>query len=137
MEKKTAALGIGDQIRQGDVLIMRTKHRALRGLKEQQREHGCVVLAHGEATGHHHSIEDRGCKLYLDDSVRSAPDAMQVLTRIGGLVPDRIIAMTDPVLLTHQEHDHIVISAKGAKSMHGTVIVQKEYSPGELRNVAD
>jgi hypothetical protein len=137
MEKKTAILGIGDHIRQGDVLLTRTTRRALKGLKELPRENGRVVLAHGEATGHHHSIEDRGCKLFLEDSTRAAPDAMQVLSRIGGLMPDRPIVTDGPVLLTHQEHDHIEIVAKGAKGLHGRVSIQREYHPSELRNVAD
>lgn len=129
--KKTNA--VKTIMRQGDVLIIRTADRDVKGLKRVAREQGRVVLAHGEVTGHAHAIADKECSLYLDDSVKSAPDAMGMIARIGGnLIPDRVLKVTRAVTLRHEEHGPIALP-KGTY----TVRLQREYSPTELRNVAD
>lgn len=118
--------------RQGDVAIVKCGHEP-RG-KKVPREAGRIVLAHGEVTGHAHAIESRYASLYLDDSNRlSGPDAMTMLSRLGGgLIPDRVLKATRTVALGHEEHGEIKLPAGGY-----TVRIQREYQPGELRNVAD
>lgn len=51
--------------RQGDVLIQRVRGKAKGG--PVQAEHGRLILARGEATGHHHSIPANAGTLTLDE----------------------------------------------------------------------
>jgi len=102
--------------RQGDVLIERIS--ALPAiLKKLNREHGRVVLAHGEATGHHHSLMEEHVDLY-----ETADQAGVTFLEIKEAM----------AALTHQEHAPITIPP-------GTYRVtrQREYSPEAIRNVAD
>lgn len=125
--------------RQGDVGIL--KLAANPGLldrakTEQAREGGRLVLAHGEVTGHAHAISAPTASLYLDDSVISAPDAMQVIARIGGgVIPDRVLAAEGAVFLGHEEHDVIPASTIKGKSI---VRIQREYAGAQRsRSAAD
>lgn len=104
--------------RQGDVLIV-PGATIPAGTTKVKREHGRVVLAHGEVTGHHHSIAERGVQLV---SKEEADELRMWMT----------VTAPDPVELTHQEHDTILIPP-------GTYEVrrQREYAPGGIRNVAD
>lgn len=139
---------IEGQYRQGDVLIqeatlpwamseIEAATRDVSKFKKVPREAGRVVLAHGEVTGHAHAIEARNCSLYAEDSTRAAPDVMHALARLGGgmtgaLIPDRILKASKPVELKHEEHATIALKGKDH-----VVRIQREYTPGELRNVAD
>ena len=119
--------------RQGDVAIIATKDRDCSKLQAVPRDAGRIVLAYGEVTGHAHAIPSPHASLYLDDSTIAAPDAMQEIARLGGgLIPDRVLRADQPVRLLHEEHAPIDLPA-------GSYIVriQREYSPQELRNVAD
>ena len=104
-------------IRQGDVLVRRI--RALsKGLKPAEPENGRLVLAHGEATGHHHSFA-------LSDRV--------ALFREDGSGGGLFLSVTGaPVSLEHQEHTALVV-----KPGHYEVVRQREYSPEAIRRVAD
>lgn len=76
-------------IRQGDVLVKRIKALP-KNLTSAEAEGGRFVLAHGEATGHHHSfaISERVAMFREDGSG-------------GGL----FLSVTGaPVALEHQEH---------------------------------
>ncbi len=99
------------QYRQGDVLIETVKQVPTR-LPEVPKEGGRVVLAHGEATGHSHSL---GAGTLLAD-----PSG------------DRFLILEADGSLTHQEHDAIDLPAGNYK-----VRRQVEYSPQAIRNVAD
>ena len=119
--------------RQGDVAIIATKDRDVSSLKPVPRDAGRIVLAYGEVTGHAHAIPSEHASLYLDDSMVAAPDAMQAIARLGGgLIPDRILKADKPVRLLHEEHAPIELPAGSY-----VVRIQREYSPAELRNVAD
>lgn len=121
-------------VRQGDVLLIPVDDGP--SGKRQKREGGLLILARGEATGHHHSIADRNCSLYLDEQRPiSTEDARQMVARLGGgLIPDRLLVIGDKgATLKHQEHSAIAL-APGAYICR----VQREYVAGELaRNVAD
>jgi hypothetical protein len=100
-------------VRQGDVLLIRVakpkeKGTALKG------EHGRLILARGEATGHHHSVA-------MADAELMAANGITYL--------DVRKAMT---MLTHQEHAPIRLK-------RGTyrVVTQREYHPKAIRKVAD
>lgn len=121
------------QFRQGDVLIDFDNPPTALG-KKLPREAGRVVLAHGEATGHTHSIGDRGVSLFaLENNRATGESAAQAIARIGGgLVRDRALETKRPVALVHQEHDPIKLPAGTAR-----VIIQRTYEPAGLRSVAD
>lgn len=99
--------------RQGDVLIERVS-RLPKTLTPVKPEAGRLILARGEATGHHHSIDADVATLSLDE---------------GGVMFLTIEELTE---VQHQEHAPIAVEP-------GTYRVtrQREYSPAEIRNVAD
>ena len=102
--------------RQGDVLIVRVENMP-RDLKKIDRENDRVVLAYGEVTGHAHAIKDQRAALFRD------PRLMAIFLTVSG---------DAPVSLEHDEHDTIAIPPGNYQ-----VVRQREYSPAEIRNVAD
>lgn len=104
-------------IRQGDVLLRRIKVLPA-GLSPAPAENGRLVLAHGEATGHHHSFAlSERVALFREDGSG------------GGL----FLTITGaPAALEHQEHTALVLDPG-----HYQVVRQREYSPEEIRRVAD
>lgn len=120
--------------RQGDVLVMEGGTKQKTGERIAGKAGASATLALGEVTGHHHSIFDKGARLFaLEDNRVTGESAMQMIARLGGgLIPDRLLKLEAPAELTHQEHDTIQLPA-GDK----VVRVQREYSPGAMRSVAD
>jgi hypothetical protein len=107
----------GTHFRQGDVLIVRVN-----AIPEQTtpiaREHGKIVLAHGEVTGHSHAIADREAEFY------SAPDTSDRFLRIMA---------ASGVELRHEEHATIALPPGNY-----AVRIQREYQPHDLpRRVGD
>lgn len=99
--------------RQGDLLLVRVD-QAPEG-QRQKAERGRLILARGEATGHHHSVAVRDAELIV-----TAAEAVFL----------RIMA---PTPLEHQEHGAITLPPGDYR-----VTRQREYQPGELpRQVAD
>jgi hypothetical protein len=101
--------------RQGDVLVVPVESIP-ENVKPVKRENGNVVLAHGEVTGHAHAIKSEHAALFSD------PTLMAIFMTVG----------TETVLLEHQEHETISIPPGNYR-----VIRQREYHPGELRQVED
>ncbi len=99
--------------RQGDVLM-----RSSRIPKDARRKEltGRAVMAYGEVTGHAHALEQ------IDDIE---------LYEMAGRVFVRVVSAAGTPL-THEEHGTIVLP-KGTYER----IVQREYSPEAVRNVAD
>lgn len=97
--------------RQGDVLIRRI--HSLPKQKAVRRENG--ILAYGEVTGHAHKVAD--------------PETAEVLEVGEGLY---LRASGDGVRIIHEEHGSITLPAGNYE-----VTIQREYSPAEIRNVAD
>ena len=102
-------------IRQGDILLIPAD--TMIGTPVPL-EHGRVVLAHGEATGHTHSISAR------DDIT------LVTLEQAGEL--RMWLTLDAPAELEHQEHDTLTVPP-------GTWEIrrQREYRRGELQRVAD
>lgn len=102
--------------RQGDVLIERIEALPAQ-LKKLPREKRQVVLAHGEVTGHAHAIADKHVDLFAAES-----DPGVTFLEVREAV----------AALKHEEHATI-------KLPPGNYVVrrQREYSPEEIRNVAD
>jgi len=103
-----------NQYRQGDVLIERVEEIP-RGIKRQKHK-GKIVLALGEATGHHHCLETEA---YAADWWKTD----------GG---DQFVETRASAVITHQEHAPIPLPAGRYR-----VRRQREYSPEAIRNVAD
>ncbi len=101
--------------RQGDVMV-RAVASLPAGLTEVPRDAGRVVLAYGEVTGHAHAIRQSSAKLFM------AEDPGRRFLVIDGEAAE----------LRHEEHGTIAL-APG----HYEVVIQREYSPEEIRQVQD
>jgi hypothetical protein len=97
--------------RQGDVLIRRLK--SLPTQKAQPRLTG--ILAYGEVTGHAHRIEDLTHAEVLEVG-------KGLFLRVGA----------EGVRVIHEEHAPVTLPAGNYE-----VEIQREYTPAEIRNVAD
>jgi hypothetical protein len=153
------------QYRQGDVMIERVPSLPT-GLKKVARENGRVILAHGDVTGHAHVFVEEGTQKFTDAEgaeyfeVRGSRFHLrlpilrkwrsQVLVRHSELgliefaVSDIEIEGNEAVIagefgfLRHDEHNLQGIPAgsyRGAAA--GKKVYQREYSPEEIRRVAD
>jgi len=100
------------QYRQGDVFIEQISSIPQDVKKQENKE---KILARGEATGHHHSIE-------ITNATESFVDSAGLL----------YLNLQENTTLIHQEHAPIEIP-KGFYR----VIIQREYGPDEIRNVLD
>ena len=97
--------------RQGDVLIRTIK--SLPTQKAQPRLTG--ILAYGEVTGHAHRVEDLTHAEVLEVG-------KGLFLRVGA----------EGVRVIHEEHAPVMLPAGDYE-----VELQKEYTPQEIRNVAD
>lgn len=102
--------------RQGDVLIEEVREIP----SGAKRAKGKIILAHGEATGHAHTIEDRDSADWW------------VLPGRGTRSEEQYLEVEKGASVVHQEHAPIVLPAGRYK-----VTRQREYSPEAIRNVAD
>ena len=98
--------------RQGDVLI-RSVEAIPAKTTAVPREAGRVVLAHGEVTGHSHAIASKFAHLVA----------------VGA---QRFLRADEPVVLRHEEHAEIKLPAGSYE-----ITIQREWTPSEIRNVAD
>lgn len=97
--------------RQGDVLIRRIK--SLPTQKAQPRLTG--ILAYGEVTGHAHRLEDLAHAEVLEVG-------KGLFLRVG----------EEGVRVIHEEHAPVELPAGNYE-----IEIQREYTPAEIRNVAD
>lgn len=96
--------------RHGDVLLLSVDEIPA-GAKELARE--SVVLAEGEVTGHSHRLSGAGV----------------ALLEAGG---ERYASIPHGGALNHEEHGRIAVAPGDYRA-----IIQRVYSPTEIRNVAD
>lgn len=99
-----------DIYRHGDLLIKSCKKR------EVKNKGDYIKLALGEATGHHHTLE--GKNIFFDG--------------IDGAI--KYFEITEPVNLTHQEHNTLQITPGSYE-----IIIEREYDYFEenIKNVVD
>jgi len=104
-------------IRQGDVLLIPVKALPKDAIAQAPKGNK-VILAYGEVTGHHHRFE------FLDTSHN-----VKLFHGSGGA---RYLEVAAPADLLHEEHDT-------ARVPPGKYLIptQVEYTPAELRRVAD
>lgn len=111
------------QVRQGDVLLSKT--RDIKGACIRP-DGDRIILAHGETTGHcHEVIENRAIAGATDD----IPAAQLFEDPSDG---QRYLLVSRACVLTHQEHGAIPLTPGAYR-----VGRQSEYSPEEIRQVAD
>lgn len=101
--------------RQGDVLIEQIAALPA-AVQERKPSKGRIILALGEATGHHHALEER--------------DAADWWKTEG--TEEQFLDVKTATEVTHQEHAPIVLPP-GSYRVHR----QREYTPEAIRNVAD
>ena len=99
-------------VRQGDILIEQIK--SIPQAKKQDNKER-IILAYGEATGHHHSIE-------VTESTESFIDESGTL----------YLSLGKDTVLEHQEHAKIDLPSGKYK-----VTIQREYFPDAIRPVGD
>ena len=100
-------------MRQGDVGLQRVSSMP-DGMKEIPLDKGRVILAYGEVTGHAHAIAD-------------TPKA-----KLWDAGAERFLQVLEHTSLRHEEHAPIDLEPGIYQ-----VIQQREYSPEEIRRVAD
>lgn len=99
--------------RQGDVCLERIAHLPP-GLSKQKPIEGRIILARGEVTGHHHSLDIDAADWWKSDT------------------GEQFVTVTERTPVEHQEHKPISL-AKGVYK----IIQQQEYTPQNVRSVAD
>jgi len=103
-------------IRQGDVLCIPVASVPESAKAKEMPRDKDVILAFGEVTGHAHRIKERALVAFEGD-VPGAAAWLNVL---------------EPVNLTHEEHTAHTLPSGAWK-----INIHREYSPEEIRNVAD
>ena len=110
-----------DQIRQGDVLLVRLEQTPEQFLAESgrrvdrlARDRGRLVLAEGEATGHAHVIESEEAELFAEDEELLDPgETAELFLLVHGAAP---------VPLEHEEHAPLAVPPGVYR-----VVRQREY----------
>ena len=95
-------------VRQGDVLLVSVDAVP----DTAQKQEGRCILAMGEVTGHAHEVP-LGGQIWVD-------------------VDHRYLEILQDTKLTHQEHEHIQLRPGLFE-----IVIQREYSPEEVRSVQD
>ena len=111
--------------RQGDVLIERIVR--IPATAAPQKPSTRIILAHGEATGHHHALETTDPANWWRAGETSA--ANQKPSTLAG---ELFVSLPARGVVTHQEHSAIQLPAGNYR-----ITRQREYSPKAIRNVAD
>lgn len=104
-------------LRQGDVCLIAVDSIP-EGAKAEKRKGKKVILALGEATGHHHRFE------FMNTDFNDV--------KIYHVGATRYLAVQKPAELLHEEHSTVAVPA-------GKYLLpsQVEYTPAELRRVVD
>ena len=106
-------------------------------------EHGRVILAHGEVTGHCHEVVEAAMTGPLDPAIPAADFFEEPNGR-------RVLVVMRPCVLRHDEHGLITLDpATPTQVRQGDVLLQpigagawavlrqREYSPDAIRQVLD
>ena len=101
--------------RQGDVLLERVNDIPA-GLTTVPRDDGRVILAYGEVTGHAHAV--------VGDVEFLAADLEDL--------EERFLRVEGEAAIVHEEHDTIALPSGNYR-----VVRQREYTPEQIRTVAD
>jgi len=113
VNKQTGVFMTMTMYRQGDVLLRRVS-KIPTDVVPAEKQHR-IVLAYGEVTGHAHAIHDL--------------ESVDVFVKPDGTM---YLSVANPVDLVHEEHRTVAIPAGIYER-----VLQREYSPEQVRNVAD
>lgn len=116
MSKTKTSKFVPHILRQGDVLLAQ-----IHGIPEGAQPvdvKGRLIVAHGEVTGHHHSLAEGTATMYKQEVA-------------GNSVT--ILATKESVPIEHQEHSPLTLNPD-ATYVH---VHQKEYKPEAIVNVRD
>lgn len=123
------------QVRQGDVQLQQVALLPA-GCTEIKPDGNRIVLAHGEVTGHAHAIYDHIVRPQFDAADEIAEAAIARAKHKARLwqapTGERYLQVDEPVTLRHEEHTEHRLPAGIYR-----LPVQVEYTPAELRRVAD
>ena len=111
--------------RQGDVLIERIS--TIPATAKKQKRSNRVILAHGEVTGHHHTLETRDPADWWKEGEISTGNQ-----KPSTLAGELFVTLPVGGVVTHQEHAKVELPAGNYR-----ITRQREYSPEAIRNVAD
>jgi hypothetical protein len=111
--------------RQGDVLIECISK--IPTTAKQQKKSKRIILAHGEVTGHHHTLETRDSADWWKEG--EIPTTNEKPTQLAGAL---FVMLAKGGAVTHQEHSKIELPKGNYR-----ITRQREYSPERIRNVAD
>lgn len=103
--------------RQGDVLMVKVGILPKNAVTFVNPDENRVVLAYGEVTGHAHAI---------------AVSPEKPVAKLWDAGAERFLQVIEKTVLRHEEHAEIEIDPGVYR-----VVIQKEYTPKALRNVAD
>ena len=114
-------------LRQGDVSLWTISGQHPKQMALRQLDGERVILARGEATGHHHSF---GGSVELYEAEPGKPFTVE--TPDGTLVDALFARVLEPDTLEHQEHGPINV-------LPGDywVIMPREYTPQAIRSSSD
>ena len=112
--------------RQGDVLIESISEIPTTAIKQNPARK--IILAHGEVTGHHHSLQVAFDSADWWKQGEIAPTLEKPRAFAGEIFMD----LPEGCVVTHQEHSEIRLPRGKYR-----VSRQREYSPEAVRNVAD
>lgn len=107
--------------RQGDVLLIAVPSIPTGATETTERDDGRIVLAYGEVTGHAHAL--------YEPATKAKPDGK---ARIWDAGAERFLQVLARTEVKHEEHAPIALPPGVYKVVH-----QVEYTPQEIRRVAD
>jgi len=119
---------------QGDVtlIVANIPAELLKAAKKRKSQKGRAILAYGEVTGHHHSLD---CKkshiLDVTPELRSLFNAQVGIPSHANIL-DGVLVVESPDVLQHQEHNHIAI----APNIHW-IVIEQEYTPQRIQRTLD
>ena len=114
-----------EHYRQGDVLIERITGIPAKAIQQQKSKR--IVLAHGEVTGHHHTLVTCDPADWWKQG--EIPATNEKPSTLAG---ELFISLPHGGAVTHQEHSKIELP-KGKYR----ITRQREYSPERIRTVTD
>lgn len=109
--------------RQGDVLLIACA--AIPDGAKDVTPKGRIVIAEGEVTGHAHAVYPE-----VDQERPRAKPRMPA--RLWDAGAERFLQVVAPTALKHEEHAPVQLPPGNYQVVH-----QREYSPEEIRRVAD
>ena len=112
---------------QGDVAFW-TVEAAPRKRSAVRTENGRLIVAKGEATGHHHSFAPADVELY-----EAEPGVPFRVEMPDGTLADALVAkVLRDAPLEHQEHDTVVVPKQNY-----WVVMPREYTPAAIVRSTD